>query len=116
MLALLSLFDSPIIRFLAEILAIALLPTVVFLVLRLLGAEAKLAQVRHEAGDLSADRDRILAELALSRERLAETRQAAGRAQAEAAEREVRLKALANVHRDLGERRVIIDNFRDADL
>jgi hypothetical protein len=116
MLALLSLFNSPIIRMLAEILAVALLPTVIFLVLRLLGAEARLAQARQLAGDLSADRDRILAELALNRERLTETRQAAGRAQAEAADREVRLKALANVHRELGERRTIIDNFREAGL
>jgi hypothetical protein len=114
MLALLSLFDSPIGRLLAEILAVALLPTAAFLVLRLLGAEARLAQSRQMAGDLSADRDRILAELALTRERLTDTRQAAGRAQAEAAEREVRLKALANVHRAFGERRTIID-FRDAE-
>lgn len=113
MLALLSLFDSPVIRVLAEILAVALAPTVVFLVLRLLGAETRLAQAREQAADLSADRDRILAELALTRERLAETRQAAGRAQAEAAEREVRLKALANVSRDVGERRTVVDSFRD---
>jgi hypothetical protein len=116
MLALLSLFDSPIVRMLAEILAVALLPTVVFLVLRLLGAETRLAQAREMAGDLSVDRERILAELALTRERLTETRQAAGRAQAEAADREVRLKALANVHRDLGERRSIIDSIRDSQL
>lgn len=114
MLALLSLFDSPIIRLLAEILAVALLPTVAFLALRLLGAEARLVQARRMAVDLAADRDRVLAELALSRERLTETRQAAGRAQAEAAEREVRLKALANVHRELGERRTIASSFRDA--
>ena len=114
MLALLSLFDSPIVRMLAEILAVALLPTVVFLVLRLLGAETRLAQARALAGDLSADRDRILAELALTRERLTETRQAAGRAQAEAADREVRLKALAKVHRELGERRSIVEDFRDS--
>jgi len=116
MLALLSLFDSPIVRLLAEILAVALLPTVVFLVLRLLGAETRLAQTRELAGDLSVDRDRILAELALTRERLTETRQAAGRAQAEAADREVRLKALANVHRDLGERRSVVESFRDSQL
>lgn len=115
MLALLSLFDSPIVRLLAEILAVALAPTVVFLVLRLLGAETKLAQVRQQAGDLAADRDRILAELALSRERLAETRQAAGRAQAEAAERDVRLKALASDRRNIGERRAI-ESFRDSEL
>ncbi len=94
----------------------ALLPTVVFLVLRLLGAETRLAQVRQLAGDLSADRDRILAELALSRERLTEARQTAGRAQAEAADREVRLKALAKVHRDIGERRTIVEDFRQAGL
>ncbi|RRN62000.1 hypothetical protein [Caulobacter sp. 602-1] len=116
MLALLSLFDSPIVRLLAEILAVALLPTVAFLVLRLLGAETRLAQSRQIASDLAADRDRILAELALSRERLAETRQAAGRAQAEAAEREVRLKALADARYELGERRTIVDSFRDVGL
>ena len=110
MLALLSLFDSPVIRILAEILAVALAPTVVFLVLRLLGAETRLAQAREQAADLSADRDRILAELALTRERLAEIRQAAGRAQADAAKREVRLKVVAEVSRDVGERRVIGDN------
>ena len=115
MLALLSLFDSPIIRLLAEILAVALLPTSAFLVLRLLDAEVRLARSRRIADDLSADRDRILAELALGRERLAEARQAAGRAQAEAAEREVRFKALANVHREFGPRRTIVATFRDAD-
>ncbi|PIB91204.1 hypothetical protein [Caulobacter sp. FWC2] len=113
MMALLSLFDSPIFRLLAEILAVALLPTVAFLVVRLLDAEVRLARSRQVAGDLSAERDRILAELALTRERLAEARQAAGRAQAEAAEREVRLKALANGQRELSERPMIVASFRD---
>lgn len=113
MLALLSLFDSPIFRLLAEILAVALLPTVAFLIPRLLGAEVRLAQSRRIAADLSADRDRILAELALSRERLVEARRVAGRAQAEAAEREVRLKALVNVDREFGGRRTIVASFRD---
>ena len=116
MLALLSLFDSPIFRLLAEILAVALAPTVVFLVLRLLDAEVRLARSRQVAGDLAGDRDRILAELALTRERLAEARQAAGRAQAEAAERDVRLKALTKVHREGGERPLIVASFRDAGM
>lgn len=114
MLALLSLFESPFTRLLAEILAVALLPAVVFLVLRLLSAEVRLVQSRRIAGDLSADRDRILAELALTRERLAEARQAAGRAQVEAARREVRVKAFDSVHGGLEERRTFVASYRDA--
>ncbi len=113
MLALLSAFDNPIIRTLAEILAVALAPIAVFLTLRLLGAEARLAFVRSQAVELAADRDRALAELALSRERLAETRQTAGRAQAEAAEREVRLKALLSIDRALAETRSVGQPLRD---
>lgn len=107
MLAVLSLFDNPLIRVLAEVLAVALLPAVVFLTVRLLETEARLGRARSHAAEVAADRDRVLAELALSRERLAESRQAAGRAQAEAAEREIRLKALLAMDRAASEARAI---------
>lgn len=111
---LLSLFDNQALRVLAEILAVSLAPTVVFVVLRLLGAETRLALARAKIVDLSSDRDRALGELALSRERLAEARQAAGRAQAEIAEREVRLKALAKIQRQIGEPRAVVDDLGSA--
>ena len=92
MLVVLSIFDSQAVRMTAEILAVALVPTVAFLTFRLLAAENALGSALGRALDAEAERDRFEAELAFSRERLAETRQAAGRAQA-AVEREVRLKA-----------------------
>ncbi|WP_297509129.1 hypothetical protein [uncultured Caulobacter sp.] len=113
MLTVLSVFDNPFIRLLAEILAVALVPAFVFLTLRLLDAEARLGRARSQAAELTTDRDRILAELALSRERLAEARQAAGRAQAEAAEREIRLKALLVQDRAVGETRSILASPRN---
>ena len=104
---LLSVFDNPFVRMLAEIMAVAFVPAFIFLVLCLLDAESRLARAKTSAGELAADRDQILAELALTRERLAETRQAAGRAQAEAAEREIRLKALLEIDRARGEARSV---------
>ncbi len=92
--ALQSLTGNGAVVAITEILAIALLPAILFLVGRLFIAEAKLAQARERVADALAEVDQVRAELALGRERLAETRQAAGRAQAEAAEREMRLKAL----------------------
>ena len=116
MLTVLSVFDSPFVRLLAEILALALVPAAIFLVLRLLGAEARLGRVTAQAADLATDRDQILAELALTRERLAETRQAAGRAQAEVAEREVRLKALLAMDRATSEARSVVSPAPKAEL
>jgi len=110
----LSLFENPTARLLVEILAVAFLPMVAFLVLRVLGAEARLAQSQRIAADLSLDRDRILAELALVRERLAEVRQAAGRAQAEAAGREARLKMMHDIEREFPDRRTVFASFRDS--
>lgn len=89
----------------AEILAIALLPVILFLVGRLFAAEAKLAQARERVADALAEVDQVRAEIALGQERLAQTRQAAGRAQAEAAEREMRLMALLGAPPRVGQGR-----------
>lgn len=107
MLTLGSLFEGVGVALIGGLFAAVLLPTTAVLAVGLLAARRRLAEARREVGDLSADRDRILAELALTRERLAETRQAAGRAQAEAADREARLRTLASLHREAGERRTL---------
>ena len=103
MLVVLSIFDSQAVRMTAEILAIALVPTVAFLTIRLLAAEDALGSALGRALDAEAERDQFEAELAFSRERLAEARQAAGRAQA-AVEREVRLKTVLGERTFAGDR------------
>jgi septal ring factor EnvC (AmiA/AmiB activator) len=100
-----SLIGNGVVVALAEILAIALLPVILFLVGRLFAAEAKLAQARERVVDALAEVDQVRAELALARDRLAQTRQAAGRAQAETAERELRLQALLAAAPRIGEGR-----------
>lgn len=86
-------------------LCILLLSAVALLAVRLSRTEARLAEARRRADEAIAERDGVLAELALNRERLAEARQAAGRAQAAAAEREVRPRASPVINRSFGESR-----------
>lgn len=77
----------------ATILSITLAMIVARLSARLRAVEIYLDEAERQAIDAAADRDRIQAELAQSRERLADARSAAGRAQV-AAERELRMRSL----------------------
>lgn len=95
----------------ATILSITLAAIIARLSLRLRVVEDRLDDAERQAIDTAAERDRIQAELAQSRERLAEARAAAGRAQA-AAERELRMKSLAEEDRRFAEGR--FDGFNHA--
>jgi len=117
--ALTSFPDAPAVILAAQVLSIGLPAVVAWLATRLLHLRARLARARRDLADISADRDGLLAELAQTRERLAESRQAAGRAQAAAAELEVRFKPRPQIERQFGEsrcetaNRVIVEALRD---
>lgn len=119
MSALLSVLDSPVIFAAAVVLAFVAAGVAGWLGASVLRLRAQLAEAVQEAEGLAAHRDSVLAELALTRARLTETRQAAGRAQATAAELEARLGAGVRIEREFGEsrceaaNRVIFDALRD---
>lgn len=115
----LSVLDSPVIFAAALVLAFAAAGAAGWLGAHVLRLRAQLAEALQEADGLAAHRDAVLAELALTRARLIETRQAAGRAQATAAELEARLGPSRKIEREFGEsrceaaNRVIINALRD---
>lgn len=119
MSALLSVLDSPVIFAAAAVLAFVAAGLAGWLGSYALRLRAQLDEAREEAACLAGHRDSVLAELALTRARLSETRQAAGRAQATAAELEARLKPTIKIERGFGEsrceaaNRVILDALRD---
>lgn len=119
MSALLSVLDSPVIFTAALVLAFAAAVVAGWLAAYAVRLRAQLAQAYRDAEDLAERRDDVLAELALTRARLAETRQAAGKAQAMAAELESRLKPAIKIEREFGEsrceaaNRVISEALRD---
>jgi hypothetical protein len=96
-----SLLDSGGVVILAEILAIALLPVIVFLVGRLFVVEAELAQARERVVDALAEIDQVRSELTLARDRLDQTRQVASRA----VERDVPVLASRSAIQPFGEGR-----------
>ena len=115
----LSVLDSPVIFAAAAVLAFVAAGVAGWLGSYAMRLRAQLDEAREEAAGLAAHRDSVLAELALTRARLSETRQAAGRAQATAAELEARLKPTIKIERGFGEsrceaaNRVILDALRD---
>ena len=117
--ALLSALDSPVIFAAAAVLAFVAAGVAGWLGSYAMRLRAQLNEAREEATGLAAHRDGVLAELALPRARLAETRRIAGRAQATAAELEARLKPAITIERGFGEsrceaaNRVIIDALRN---
>lgn len=119
MSALLSALDSPVIVMTAAVLALVAAAVAGWLVSYALRLRAQLAELRQDADGLAAHRDSVIAELALTRARLAETRQAAGRAQATVAELEARLRPAIKIEREFGEsrceaaNRVVLDALRD---
>lgn len=116
MSALLSVLDSPVIFVAAAVLALVAAAVAGWLGAHVLRLRAQLAEARLEAEGLAAHRDSVIAELALTRARLAETRQMAGRAQATAAELEARLAPTIKIEREFGESRCEAANrvIRDA--
>lgn len=119
MSALLTVLDSPVIFAAAAVLAFVAAGVAGWLGSYALRLRVQLDEAREEAAGLAAHRDSVLAELALTRARLSETRQAAGRAQATAAELEARLKPTIKIERGFGEsrceaaNRVIVDALRN---
>lgn len=119
MSALLTVLDSPVVFTAAVVLAFIAAGMAGWLGAYVLRLRAQLAEALQEANGMAAHRDSVLAELALTRARLAETRQAAGRAQATAAELEARLAPTIKIEREFGEsrceaaNRVILDALRD---
>lgn len=116
MSALLSVLNSPVIFVAAVLLALVAAAVAGWLGSLVSRLRAQLAEVTQDAEGLAAHRDSILAELALTRARLVETRQAAGRAQATAAELEARLAPTMKIEREFGESRCEAANrvIRDA--
>jgi hypothetical protein len=114
--ALLSVLNSPVIFTTAVALALVAAAVAGWLGARVARLHAQLAEARQEAEGLAAHRDSVIAELALTRARLTETRQAAGRAQATAAELEARLPKTVKIERGFGESRCEAANrvIRDA--
>lgn len=116
---LLSVLDSPVVFAVAMVLAFVTSALAGWLAAHVSRLRAQLDETQREAAGLSAHRDSILADLALTRARLAETRQAAGRAQAAVAELEARLAPGVKIGREFGEsrceaaNRVIFDALRD---
>lgn len=119
MSALLNVLDSPVIFTAAVGLAFIAAGVAGWLAAHVLRLRGQLADALQEAEGLAAHRDSVLAELSLTRARLVETRQVAGRAQATAAELEARLSAGVRIEREFGEsrceaaNRVIVDALRD---
>lgn len=100
----LSVLDSPAVAAAALILSLGLAVSLLILAARTRRLAARLEEAWREASALAAERDGVVAELCLTRERLAQSRQAAGRAQAAAAELEVRFKPAVTIERHFGER------------
>lgn len=98
-----SLLDGGGVAVLAEILAIALLPVIAFLIGRLFVVEAQLARARERVVDALAEIDQVRNELRLARDRLDQTRQVAIRALAE--ERDVLFVASRSAIQPFGEGR-----------
>jgi len=114
-----SVLDSPTIAMAAMLLSLGLAFVLTVLAFRARRLAARLDEARREASALGAERDGLLAELCLTRERLAQSRRAAGRAQAAAAELEVRFKPAVTIERAFGEsrceaaNRVILEALRE---
>lgn len=102
----LNILEGPSALVAAMILSTVLASLAVILTIALRDARKRLAEAERRADDIAVELEQVTAELALVRERLDQTRRAAGRAQAEAADREVRLKALLAVDRRAVESRV----------
>lgn len=102
----LNILEGPSALVAAMILSTVLASLAVILTVALRDARKRLAEAERRADDIAIELEQVTAELALVRERLDQTRRAAGRAQAEAADREVRLKALLAVDRRAVESRV----------
>jgi hypothetical protein len=119
MSALLNVLDSPVVFTAAVVLAFLAAGVAGWLGAYVLRLRAQLAEALQEADGMAAHRDSVLAELALTRARLVETRQVAGRAQATVAELEARLSPAIKIEREFGEsrceaaNRVILDALRD---
>ena len=119
MSALLSVLDSPVILTAAVVLALISAGLAGWLAAYVLRLRAQLAEATRQVDGMTTQRDSVLAELALARARLVETRQAAGRAQATAAELEARLAPTVKIEREFGEsrceaaNRVILDALRE---
>jgi hypothetical protein len=117
--ALISLVGSPLAGVVAKVLSVILLGVVVVLGFRLAGADGRLALAKSQAATATAQRDRALADLAVSRgnvaglsqaladqnaslregkaaadKRLLDAQHAIDKAQADAGAREVRIRAL----------------------
>jgi len=84
----------------------------------LLRLRGQLAEARQEAEGLAAHRDKVLAELTVTRARLTEARQAVSRAQSAVDDRDMRLRSVVRIERGFGEsrcetaNRVIVDALR----
>lgn len=119
MSVLLSILDSPVIFTAATIVAVVAAAGAGWLGAYALRLRAQLAELRQDAKGLEAHRDSVIAELALTRARLAESRAAADRAQVTAAQLEARLRPSIKIEREFGEsrceaaNRVVLNALRD---
>lgn len=119
MSVLLSILDSPVIFTAATIVAVVAAAGAGWLGAYALRLRAQLAELRQDAKGLEAHRDSVIAELALTRARLVESRAAADRAQVTAAQLEARLRPSIKIEREFGEsrceaaNRVVLNALRD---